>query len=197
MQGIVCKRYLVTVKVHCYVDLLLWRTLVNFLSAETQRILFQNVSIWRSSAGDNWNNILVSATRKFANILQNVPCVCLCTFTVCKLVVILPYSAWGSNFLQIVILTILLKEFAAHVHYTCIILWVWHTNLVCLTRTTTLPSAWARSCKQSLERVPCRFGSLALGCCPSALLQSEREKCVLCVEIFLETFCEISKIKDP
>ena len=102
-QGIVYKRYLVTVKVHCYVDLLLWRTLVNFLSAETHRILFQNVSIWRSSAGDNWNNILVSATRKFANILQNVPCVCLCTFTVCKLVVTLPYSAWGSNFLQIVI----------------------------------------------------------------------------------------------
>ena len=30
----------------------------------------------------------------------------------------------------------------------------------------------------SLERVSCRFGSLALRCCPLMCLQSEREKCV-------------------
>ena len=40
--------------------------------------------------------------------------------------------------------------------------------------TVTLSSAQARSCQQSnaisLKSVPCRFGSIAPGCCPSMLL---------------------------
>ena len=41
-----------------------------------------------------------------------------------------------------------------------------------------------------LKKVPGGFSSLAPGCCPSTLLQSEREKCVaskILVEIFSRT----------
>ena len=55
----------------------------------------------------------------------------------------------------------------------------------CLTHTVTLSSTRARSCQQSnayfkcisLESIPHGFGSIAPGCCPSMILQSERENC--------------------
>ena len=43
----------------------------------------------------------------------------------------------------------------------------------------------------SLERVPCRFGSLALGCCPSMLLQSECENCAACENFLLKKFAKL------
>ena len=74
----------------------------------------------------------------------------------------------------------------------------------------TLLSTQAHCCQQSnayfegisMERVPCRFCSLALGCCPSTVLQSEHEQCVCCVsqKIFSEIFLQmrkICKIRDP
>ena len=76
----------------------------------------------------------------------------------------------------------------AHVN----ILWAWNTGLVYLTSTITLSSTQACSCQHtdayfeviSLETVPCRFGSLAPGCCPLMLLESDRENCVLRIKNF-------------
>ena len=88
---------------------------------------------------------------------------------------------------------------------------VQHTSLAGLSsthRTVTLSSAQAHCCHQSsayfksisLEGVPCGFGSLALGYCPSMLLQSEHENCVMCQNLSLKYFhkqLKIRKIKDP
>lgn len=50
----------------------------------------------------------------------------------------------------------------------------------------------------SLERVSCRFSTLALKC-PLMILQSEHENCVVS-KVFVETWlkiCEIREIKEP
>ena len=95
------------------------------------------------------------------------------------------------------------SEIISRIHCMCMphtyILWAWHTSLAGLSnmhRTVTLSSTRARNCQQSnayfegisLERVPCGFGSLAQGCCPSMLLQSEHENCVVCQNFSLKYF---------
>ena len=62
--------------------------------------------------------------------------------------------------------------------YTRNVVWMSHTSKFYLIRTHTVVRARACSCQQSnayfegisLESIPCRYGSIAPGCCPSTLL---------------------------
>ena len=85
-------------------------------------------------------------------------------------------------------------------HAANVIIWAWHTSLV-LSNThchAVVCLSSQLSARQyllegiSLESVPCGFDSIVPGCCPSNLLQSERENSGSCVKIFVEI---ISKLK--
>ena len=100
---------------------------------------------------------------------------------------------------NLVLYSTFFRRFAACACRPLNMLWAWHTHLASLSNmyhtTSTLSFHRTHTCQQSnayfkavsLDRVPCGFGSLAMGYCLSMLLQSERDNCVAC-QIFVETF---------